>query len=122
MPISERIFKVAEQAAKSLKNTRVSKTDIGFFFKFDQIVTLRLKTSKTDTNNIKTLKFIGTEYKKNCPFTVLCILFFTNFLSANAPLFSQAKMGFNNEYLIHILNFCIVKGTIEIKSYFSGSF
>lgn len=60
-----------------------------FFFEFEQFVTLRLKTSKTDINDTGVPIVVKEIHQQNGPLTTLCKLFFRNLQPADTPLFNQ---------------------------------
>lgn len=59
-----------------------------FFSKFDQFVTLRLKTRKTNVNHTKLPIVIIATQQQNCPLTAFCKLLFKDLKKADEQFFS----------------------------------
>lgn len=104
-----------------IKDTKMTRMDI-FFLAFDQIVTLRFKTSKSDVNHTRVFLFIEVKYKQNCSLTIFCKLFFKDLKRGDLPLFSQVKRVFSHKYQVDKMQSRFLASKIDIKTYLSCSF
>ncbi len=102
IPIGKTILTTAQQVIQLFKNLKVTRANI-LFFKFDLFVTLRLITSKTDTNYTGVLIVIRRKPKLNYPITAICKLFFSDIKPVDATFINWTKEKFCRKYLIDIL-------------------
>ncbi len=120
MRIGKINFTAAQQAALSFKDTKVTRAHLSS--EFDQFVTLRLKTSKTDLNHTGVLIVIMESHQQTCLVIALCKLFFRDLKPADAPIFSQTKRAFSRQYMIYTLESCHTKCRTNARNYSDHSF
>lgn len=99
----------------------MTRVDISFM-EFDQFVTLRYKTSKTNFNHTSVLIFIEVKHQQHHPVIAFCKLFFMDPEPADPPIFRQTIKVLSRKYLINMLKSRFVKYEMNATNYSGPSF
>ncbi len=121
MRMGELTYTAAETKQATFAETGLTKSDISFA-EGDQYAILRLKRSKTDTENTGAQIILAATSEPTCPVAVLRRLFIQDPRSPNAPLFRLQSSAFPRQAVVNILKQRIAGAGLPEANYSGHSF